>query len=152
MANGWSSCTLRVRTHEMTLRSAALWLGRKTKTFSGTNQKPKRPRPFVTGLVRHCSQGLFSPFFTFLRAIFSARFDFLFSPLYAPGSPRIVRKAYVERLCSLCRNGARVTLIWVLEPGQSVRSEKKGAAEVFKHGGKTFIAPFSALLSLFLRG
>ena len=31
----------------------------------GTNQKPERRRPFGTGLVRHCLQGLFSPFFTF---------------------------------------------------------------------------------------
>ena len=44
-----------------------------------------------TGLVRHCPQGLFSPFFTFLRAIyFSARLDFSSSPLSAPGSPRMV--------------------------------------------------------------
>ena len=35
-----------------------------------TNQKPERRRPFGTGLVRHCPQGLFSPIFTFLRAIF----------------------------------------------------------------------------------
>ena len=28
--------------------------------FSGTNQKPERRRPFGTGLVRHCPQGLFS--------------------------------------------------------------------------------------------
>ena len=27
--------------------------------FSGTNQKPERRRPFGTGLVRHCPQGLF---------------------------------------------------------------------------------------------
>ena len=58
--------------------------------FSGTNQKPERRRPFGTGLVRHCPQGLFSPFFTFLRAIyFSARLDFSSSPLSAPGSPRM---------------------------------------------------------------
>ena len=38
--------------------------------FSGTNQKPEWRRPFGTGLVRHCSQGLFSPFFTFLRSIY----------------------------------------------------------------------------------
>ena len=37
----------------------------------GTNQKPERRRPFVgTGLVRHCPQGLFSPFFTLLRSIY----------------------------------------------------------------------------------
>ena len=54
------------------------------------NQKPERRRPFGTGLVRHCPQGLFSPFFTFLRAIyFSARLDFFSSPLSAPGSPRM---------------------------------------------------------------
>ena len=59
--------------------------------FSGTNQKPERRRPFGTGLVRHCPQGLFSPFFTFLRAIyFSARLDFFSSPLSAPGSPRMI--------------------------------------------------------------
>ena len=62
-----------------------------TKTvFSGTNQKPERRRPFGTVLVRHCPQELFSPFFTFLRAIyFSARLDFSSSPLSAPGSPRM---------------------------------------------------------------
>ena len=42
--------------------------------FSGTNQKPERRWPFGTGLVRHCPQGLFSPFFTFLRALFSRPF------------------------------------------------------------------------------
>ena len=58
--------------------------------FSGINQKPERRRPFGTGLVRHCPQGLFSPFFTFLLAIyFSARLDFSSSPLSAPGSPRM---------------------------------------------------------------
>ena len=35
-----------------------------------TSQKPERRRPFGTGLVRHCPQGLFSPFFTFLRSIY----------------------------------------------------------------------------------
>ena len=60
------------------------------RKFSFTNQKPERRRPFGTGLVRHCPQGLFSPFFTFLRAIyFSSRLDFSSSPLSAPGSPRM---------------------------------------------------------------
>ena len=57
--------------------------------FSGTNQKPERRRPFRTGLVRHCPQGLFSPFFTFLRALFFGRLDFSSPPLSAPGSPRM---------------------------------------------------------------
>ena len=39
------------------------------KNIYGT-KKSKERRPFGTGLVRHCPQGLFSPFFTFLRAIF----------------------------------------------------------------------------------
>ena len=40
--------------------------GQRKLVFSGTNQKSERRRPFGTGLVRHCPQGLFSPFFTFL--------------------------------------------------------------------------------------
>ena len=64
-------------------------LGRKTQTFSGTNQKAERRRPFGTGLVRHCPQGLFSPFFTFLRAIFFRPFRLSLAPLSAPGSPRM---------------------------------------------------------------
>ena len=47
-------------------RRSAFWSGGKTQKFSGTNQKSERRRPFGTGLVRHCPQGLFSPFFTFL--------------------------------------------------------------------------------------
>ena len=54
-----------------------------------SNQKAERRRPFRTGLVRHCPQGLFSPFFTFLRAIFFARLDFPSPPLSTPGSPRM---------------------------------------------------------------
>ena len=61
-------------------RGSAFWLGRKTQKFSGTNQKPERPRQFGTGLVRHCPQGLFSPFFSFLRAIFSRPFRFSLAP------------------------------------------------------------------------
>ena len=49
-----------------------------------TNQKPERRRPFGTGLVRHCPQGLFSPFFTFLRAIFSRPFGLSLAPTISP--------------------------------------------------------------------
>ena len=55
-------------------RRSAFWLGRKTQKFSGTNQKWERRGPFGTGLIRHCPQGLFSPFFAFLRALFSRPF------------------------------------------------------------------------------
>ena len=76
-------------------RSPPFWLliGARKTQFSGTNHKPERRRPFGTGLVRHCPQGLFSPFFTFVRAIyFSARLDSSSSPLSAPGSPRMIRE------------------------------------------------------------
>ena len=53
-----------------TKKSSGFWLVPENLCFSGTNQKPERRRPFGTGLVRHCPQGLFSPFFTFVRAIF----------------------------------------------------------------------------------
>ena len=39
-------------------RFAALWLGRKTQTLSGISQKPGRPQPSGTGLVKQCSQEL----------------------------------------------------------------------------------------------
>ena len=76
-------------------RARAFWLGRKTQKFSGTNQKWERRRPFGTGLIRHCPQGLFSPFFTFLRAIFSRPFRLSLAPTICPwvsedGTPLLV--------------------------------------------------------------
>ena len=53
--------------------------------FSGTNQKPERRRSFGTGLVRHCPQGLFSPFFTFLCSIYIFRpFRLSLAPFICP--------------------------------------------------------------------
>ena len=52
--------------------------------FSGTNQKPDRRRPFGTGPVRHCPQGLFSPFLTFLRVIFFRPFRLFLAPFICP--------------------------------------------------------------------
>ena len=65
-------------------RHSGFWLGRKTQTFSGTNQKPERRWPFGTGLVRHCPQRLFSAFFTFLRAIFFHPFRLSLAPTICP--------------------------------------------------------------------
>ena len=65
-------------------RRSAFCLGRKTQKFSGTNQRPERRRLFGTGLVRHCPQGLFSPFFTFLRAIFFRPFRLSLAPTICP--------------------------------------------------------------------
>ena len=64
-----------------------LLIGQKnTKVFwhNLPNQKAERRRPFGTGLVRHCPQGLFSPFFTFLRAIFSRPFRLSVAPTICP--------------------------------------------------------------------
>ena len=52
------------------------------------NQKAEQREPFGTSLVRHCPQG-FSPFFTFLRAIFFRPFRLPSPPLSGPGSPRM---------------------------------------------------------------
>ena len=65
-------------------RCSAFWLGRKTQKFSGTKQKWEWWRPFGTGLVRHCPQVLFSPFFTFLRAIFFHPFRLSLTPTICP--------------------------------------------------------------------
>ena len=62
---------------------SAFWLGRK-KTFSGTNQKSERRWAFGTRLVRQCPQGLFSQFFTFLRAIFFRPFRLSLTPIMCP--------------------------------------------------------------------
>ena len=66
------------------LRPSGFWLVPEKHKFSGTNQKPERRWPFGTGLVRHCPQGLFSPFFTFLRALFFPPFRLSFAPTICP--------------------------------------------------------------------
>ena len=65
-------------------RRSGFWLVPEKHKFSGTNQKPERRRPFGTGLVRHCPQGLFSPFFTFLCAIFFRPFRLSLVPTICP--------------------------------------------------------------------
>ena len=47
-------------------------------------QKAERRRPFGTGLLRHCPQGLFSPFFIFLRTIFFCPFRLSLAPTICP--------------------------------------------------------------------
>ena len=56
----------------------------KRSTQKFTNQKAERRRPFGTGLVGHCPQGLFSPFCTFLRAIFLRPFRLSLAPAICP--------------------------------------------------------------------
>ena len=82
------------------LRFAALWLGRKTQTLSGTSQKPGRPQPSGTGLVKQCSQELMLE--NFCRALpsdptdcpwisdddFTAEYDYIDSLCTAVLSPQ----------------------------------------------------------------
>ena len=63
-------------------RRSGFWLVPENFCVFLPNKKPERRRPFGTGLVRHCPQGLFSPFFTFLCAIF-------FQPLRLSHAPTI---------------------------------------------------------------
>ena len=69
----------------------------KHKSFL-TNQKPGRRRPFGTGLVRHCPQGLYSPFFTFLRAIFFLPFRLSPSPTICAWVSKDVKRSTCEGL------------------------------------------------------
>ena len=65
-------------------RFSGSWLVPENLCFSCTNQKPEWRRPFGTGLVRYCSRGLFSPFFTFLRAKFFRPFRLSLVPTICP--------------------------------------------------------------------
>ena len=57
------------------------------------NQKSERRRPFGTGLVRHCPQGLFSPFFTFLSATFIRPIRLSLAPTICPWRETCVSKS-----------------------------------------------------------
>ena len=65
-------------------RRSVFWFVPEKHKFSGTNQKTERRRPFGTGLVRHCPQGFFSPFFSFLRALFFRPFRLSLAPTISP--------------------------------------------------------------------
>ena len=78
----WGQCL--TRPVQNGRRRSAFFLGRKTQKFSGTNQKPEWQWPFGTGLVGHCPEGLFSPFFTFLRAIFFCPLKLSLAPTICP--------------------------------------------------------------------
>ena len=54
------------------------------KNIYGTKKSKERRRPFGTGLVRHFPQGVFSPFFTFLRATFFRPFRLSLVPTICP--------------------------------------------------------------------
>ena len=61
-------------------RCSGFWLVPENVCVFVPNQKPERRRPFRTGVVRYCPLGLFSPFFTFLLAIFFRPFRLSLAP------------------------------------------------------------------------
>ena len=81
------------------------------------NQKAERRRPFGTGLVRHCPQGLFSPFFTFHRAIFFRPFRLSLAPticLWVSEDGTFVdsREYIVLRYSGLCHCSLFFLVLW----------------------------------------
>ena len=99
MASNWPSCIIPCKNTGNDSWSCCSLIGHKKKQrFFDTNQKPERLRPFGTGPVRLCPQGLLVSFFTFLRRIFFiARYDFPSPPLSVPGSPRMTRQVPLVR-------------------------------------------------------
>ena len=61
-----------------------LFIGQKNKKVFWHQSEARTARLFGTGLVRHCPQGLFSPFFSFLRAIFFRPFSLSHAPTICP--------------------------------------------------------------------
>ena len=90
--------TMSYQTSSNGRRRSGFWLVPENLCFSGTNQKPERRRPFGTGLVRHCPQGLYSPFFTFLRAIFSLPFRLSLAPTICAWVSEDVKRSTCEGL------------------------------------------------------
>ena len=82
-------------------RCSDFWLVPENFCVFLPNQKAERRQPFGTGLVRHCPQGHFLLFFTFLRAIFFCRLDFPSPPLSAPGFPKMGVKMTEGSFCPL---------------------------------------------------
>ena len=78
----WGECLTRPAPNGR--RHSGFWLVPKNFCVFLPNQKAEQWRTFGTGLVRHCPQGLFSPFFTFLHAIFFLPFRLSLAPTICP--------------------------------------------------------------------
>ena len=61
-----------------------LLIGARKLVFFWHQSEARTAATVGTGLVRHCPQGLFSPFFTFLRAIFFRPFRLSLAPTICP--------------------------------------------------------------------
>ena len=82
MASNWPVCIFRaqVNTKRFLVLLFCDWAEKKQK-FSGTNKKPELLRPFGTGPLKPCPQGLFLSFLTFPRPnFFLGRLDFFPPP------------------------------------------------------------------------
>ena len=78
----WGQCLIRPVPNGC--RRSDFWLVPENVCVFLPNHKSERRRPFGTGQVRFCPQGLFSPFFTFLRAIFFRPFRLSLAPTICP--------------------------------------------------------------------
>ena len=101
------------------------------------NQKAERRQPFGTGLVRHCPQGLFSPFFTFLRAIFSRPFRLSVAPTICPwvseDVPHLARLSFktyrISQITSTYLNiqqskGSSIDSLLIISGGLKIKTQK----------------------------
>ena len=98
-------------------RRSDFWLVRGNFCVFLPNQEAEQRRPFGTGLVRHCAQGLFSPFFTFLRAIFFRPFRLSLALTICPwvsedGTFVDSRKSIVLSYSGLCHCSLFFLLLW----------------------------------------
>ena len=100
-------------------RRSECWLVPENFCFFLPNQKAERHQPFGTGLVRNCPQGLFSPFFTFLRAIFFRPFRLSPRPTICPwvseDANEGVRKTCVSKNFAPFSKSRKLFWFWVLK-------------------------------------
>ena len=89
---------------------SGFWLVPENFCFFLPNQKAERRLPFGTCLVRHCPQGLFSPFFTFLRAIFFRSFRLSLAPTICPWASEDV---FLPVFPEFFGNGKQLLSLWI---------------------------------------
>ena len=97
-------------------------LGRETQTSTGTNQKSEQRRRFGTGPVKHCPQGLFSPFFSFLRAIFFRLFRLSLATTICPWISEDESRLVWTGLSTTVESGLKkMRFHWFREDGRPIR-------------------------------
>ena len=76
--------TMSYQTSSKRLPPFCLLIGQKNTKVFWHQSEAKTAVAFGTGLVRHCPLGVFSPFFTFLHAIFFCPFRLFLAPNICP--------------------------------------------------------------------